>query len=36
MGGRGGKSGVTANIGKISKTGLPTLKGSEKQVAWAE
>nr|DAY85782.1 MAG TPA: hypothetical protein [Caudoviricetes sp.] len=36
MGGRGGASGLSAKNQKISFKGLPTLKGSEKQVKWAE
>ena len=36
MGGRGGTSGLSAKNQKISFKGLPTLKGSEKQVKWAE
>lgn len=36
MGGRGGASGLSAKNHKISFKGLPTLKGSEKQVQWAE
>lgn len=36
MGGRGGTSGLSSKNQKISFKGLPTLKGSEKQVKWAE
>nr|DAL64440.1 MAG TPA_asm: hypothetical protein [Caudoviricetes sp.] len=36
MGGRGGASGLSTKNQKISFKGLPTLKGSEKQVKWAE
>lgn len=36
MSGRGGTSGLSFKNQKISFKGLPTLKGSEKQVKWAE